>query len=167
MEKLNVENLEKTLLAMKDMMNDDFVQSNNSDCVQKMSKTILTSEKFLNSVKNDISAVMADGKITMSDLPRMISILLKSNTFLSSLKISVSTVEFKMVPMNTILKYSSFGLFYYFMLNCDTNKDDIDSFLLLYPSLWCLVELSLPKHDDNNEPTDSNNKKEKVNTGCC
>jgi hypothetical protein len=167
MEKLNVENLEKTLIVIKDVMCDDLIQSTNSECIQKMSRIVLSSEKFLNSIKNDISAVMADGKITMSDLPRMISILLKSSTFLNSLKKSVSNVEFKMVPMNAILRYSSFALFYYLMLNDDTNQEDIDSFLLLYPSLWTLVELSLPKHDDDNEFTDSSNKKEKVNTGCC
>lgn len=160
MEILNVENLNKTLLVLKDTMIEDSVEFVESENVQKISKNVLSSEKFLNSIKNDISAVLADGKITMADLPRMISILLKSNTFLNSLKNSVSNIEFEAVPLNIILKYCSLALFHYLMLNGGAEQYEVEQFLLLYPSLWCLAELSLPVHE-------TNNKKDKIKPGCC
>ena len=167
----NLQNVEKTLSMLKNQMSSDLVSENNANDISNISKTALSSDKFFNSIKNDMNAIMTDNKITISDLPRMLSLLLKSQTYFTSLKNSVSSseVNFKSVSINDILKYASLSLFYYLMLNDNANQDDLDSFLLLYPSLWSLVELSLPKHEEenSNQPVDTLNKKQKVNTGCC
>lgn len=171
MELVNLQNVEKTLVMLKNQMSLDLV-SDNANNISNISKTVLSSDKFFNSIKNDINAIMTDNKITISDLPIMISLLLKSDTYFTSLKNSVSKTEidFKSVSINDILKYTSLSLFYYLMLNNNANQDDLNSFLLLYPSLWNLVELSLPKHEEDNntnQQTKTQNKKQKVSSGCC
>jgi hypothetical protein len=153
---INIENIEKTLVVMKNIMHDDKIDVQKQNSISKINKIVLSSDKFLLNASNDIEYLMKDGKITIQDLPRMISLLLKSQTFLLNLKNSVSNIEFNSIPMNLIMKYSSFSLFYYLMLNDNTNQEDLDSFLLLFPSLWSLVELSLPNHENK-----------KVKAVCC
>lgn len=154
---VNTENIEKTISVIKNIMETDLIGIQEQDGISKINKVVLSSETFLSSVSIDIEYIMKDGKITIQDLPRMISLLLKSQTFLTNLKNSVSNVEFTSIPMNIIMKYSSLALFYYLMLNDNAVQDDLDSFLLLYPSLWTLVELSLFNHETN----------KKVSVGCC
>jgi len=170
MSSINFQNVEKTIVMLKEQLCSDLVNNMDNSNITSIVNTTLTSDKFFANIELDIGAIMADGKISISDIPRMLSLLLKTNTYFVSLKNSVST-EFKSVSINNILKYTSLSLFYYLMLNDNANQDDLNSFLLLYPSLWCLVEMSLPKHENeitsDNQPIDTLNKKQKASSKCC
>jgi glycopeptide antibiotics resistance protein len=96
---------------------------------------------------------MADGVITISDVPTILVVLLKSETFVETLKNTANQTNVSSVPFSKIMKYCSMGLFYYFMLNNNTNEDDLTSFLFTYPALWSLVELQLPSMDNTSETT--------------
>jgi hypothetical protein len=163
--------IETTLTAIKDAIMNDPLHLQYSNEISVFSKNVLTSQKFLSSIEKDAEAIMADGQITISDLPRMIMILLKSETFIVSLKGTLTNTQFKAVPMNVILKYSSMALFYYFMKCSNADDDGLDSFMCLYPTLWSLVEMSLPAHEEEEESTEPTgqkpNKKVPTSRCCC
>ncbi|ATZ81030.1 hypothetical protein BMW23_0985 [Bodo saltans virus] len=138
---------------MTTQMQNDAIPDASQPDVSQATRTVLTSEKFIDSISIDIKKIMADGVITISDVPTILVVLLKSETFVETLKNTANQTNVSSVPFSKIMKYCSMGLFYYFMLNNNTNEDDLTSFLFTYPALWSLVELQLPSMDNTSETT--------------
>jgi hypothetical protein len=161
---VNVSNVEKTIAAMITQMQNDAVQDASQPNISNAIRTVLMTEKFINSISLDIKKILADGQITITDVPTILVVLLKSETFIQTLKNTASKVSINAALFTQTMKYASMGLFYYFMLNNNINEDDLTSFLFTYPALWNLVELQLPSNEQTPDaPTQEKTKARR----CC
>jgi len=164
---LNSVNLEKAVVEVIDIAKKELRTEKDVQNLKAITNTIITSENFLKDIQKDIDLIMEDGKIDMMDIPNILSMLLKSTIYLTTLDAELKKMDMKDVPMKTILKYVSMTIFYYILLN---NGAESGTFLTMYAGLWNLVEFALPSDFGNNNKIqgvpENSPQKQKVFCGC-
>lgn len=135
------------LIQLSDIVVDDATDlvTKQEEKVTELVKMILTSESYIKRIKHDMDQILADGKITMIDVPRMLSVVVTLNELLSSSLTTKVTVEM------SDMKYVLYAVLYCFILHKypdffnQTEGFTIESFRSLYNNLWMLIEID-PKN---------------------
>lgn len=134
----------KTLDAVITMLNIDKYDPEKGSRIQQILQMLMDSKDFVKMISNDIKAVMADKKINMADFPKLMSIGLQANTFLTTLKIDSAELKAEETCVDS-LKYIIFGAIYFGL--CMANADDstLSIITMLYPGLWELLKINPAK----------------------
>jgi hypothetical protein len=136
-----VDAMKAVISEVRKMMVSDLLEDDVKQDILAFVEKALSLKGFVDSVSDDLDAILADKKIDQKDVPKMIMIVLKVNKSLPRL------LKLKeQVPMST-LKYLLLGTIYYYIARKQNELFDSiknEEFRMMFSTLWQLVEYKPP-----------------------
>ena len=130
-------NLDQTIIVIKNMMSMDNFVALPSTTVLSALNIAIQSDDYVNTVKNEVSKIKADGKFTISDVPAICIIVLKTQTLLNTT--IINGIQFSTTFNLSSIKYLIFGVLYYVMLIQNVDPLVISELMVLFPAIWNLI----------------------------
>jgi hypothetical protein len=141
---MNINHIEQTMTKVVEFIKSDSLNNTDASSAENTTKLVLNSNTYFSNIKVDVDAIMSDGKIGANDIPRIMSVVLKSSSFVLSLKKHNKQQKLPTKLPEHTMKYIAYGLCYMLMLNAGSTNEELINFELQFPALWFLCEMSLP-----------------------
>ena len=130
-------NIAQTTKMVTTMMNEDNVNEQTRTAVLSMINLALSSEQYINTIKQQVKLITVDGVFDQKDIPSILTIVLQSKTFLQSVLNNSASVA-NNLNMH-ILKYVIFAVIHYVLSVEQPNSSAIASLESTFSTLWTLV----------------------------
>jgi hypothetical protein len=131
------QNVVNTCNLVSTMMTTDNLDQQTATAVNEMLKLVLNSDAYINSVRQQVKTIIADGNFNQNDIPSVLTIVLQSKAFLQTTLNSGAKITVNL-NMST-LKYVIFGVLHFVMVLEKANPALITSLDTTYSPLWNLV----------------------------
>lgn len=130
----------KTFDAVNSMMNDDKYDQSKRSYLINITRVVLNSTEYINSIKKQVNQINEDGKVDTNDIPTILTIIVESKEFLTdtinkSIQLT-TTIDFK------AMKYIIYGVIYFIMTLENVSPDLLIQVKKIYSAVWNIVAMN-------------------------